>query len=168
MKYTWDLTGLRSIHRSDLPHRVFQRSDEQELRVDAERRHVAGDLLAVAVQPVPRREAQHVLGPVAAAGSRRRRRDHRRPGARGGEGDAPGPRRYALLRVARVPEKFPVGQLKLNWKLRLSCLLFAFESGIDDAQYVRALKRTTDAPRGYLYQWLFSRLAESDYSPGMR
>ena len=139
-------------NRLDLPHGVFQRSDEQELGVDAERRHVAGDLLAVAVQPVPRREAQHVLGPVAAAACSRRRRDHRRPGARGGEGDAPGPRRHALLRVARVPEKFPVGQLKLNWKLRLSCLLFAFESGIDDAQaqYVRALKRTTDAPRGYL------------------
>lgn len=95
------------MSQSDLLQGVFQRSDEQELGMDAERRHVAGDLLAVAVQPVPGREGQNMFG-----------RHHRRPGARGGQGGAPGPRRDAL-RVARVPEKFTVGQLKLKLEIYL-------------------------------------------------
>ena len=86
---------------------MLERGDEQELGVDAEGGDVPGDLLSVAVQPVPRREAQHARLPFCG-------RHHGRPGARGGQGGGEaGPRRDAL-RLARVLQEFPVGQLKLN------------------------------------------------------
>ena len=59
-------------------------------------------------------------------------RHHRRPRARGGQGGGGGgggaarPRRDALG-VAGVLKEFPVGQLKLNLKLRLICSFFSLD-----------------------------------------
>ena len=60
-------------------------------------------------------------------------RHHRRPRARGGQGGGGGggaarPRRDALG-VAGVLKEFPVGQLKLNLKLRLICSFFSLDCG---------------------------------------
>ena len=98
------------------PQRVLERGDKQELGVDAEGGDVPGDLLSVAVQPVPRREAQHVWllpggGPLC---RRRSDRHHGRPGARGGQGGGEARPRRDALRLARVLQEFPVGQLKWN------------------------------------------------------
>ena len=96
------------------PQRVLESGDEQELGVDAEGGDLPGDLLPVAVQPVPRREAQHVQllpggGPVRRSG-----RHHGRPGAGGGQGGGEARPRRDALRLARVLQELPVGQLKLN------------------------------------------------------
>ena len=97
------------------PQRVLERGDEQELGVEAEGGDVPGDLLSVAVQPVPRREAQHVrLLPGGGPIRRRSGRHHGRPGARGGQGGGEARPRRDALRLARVLQEFPVGQLKLN------------------------------------------------------